>query len=156
MSKELRPRTQAAPLAELERMAEYAVKSGLFGLQRKEEAVALMLLAQAEGLHPFEALRRYHIIKGRPAMRADAMLAAFMAAGGRVEWVERSPEAVEAIFRHPQGGEARVRWTLEDAKRAGLASREMWQKYPRQMLTARVMLQSPNGAFSFSTRRSTV
>ena len=129
------------PLEALERMAHYIVRSGLFGVKREEEAVALLLLAQAEGLHPMRAVQEYHIIQGRPALRADAMLARFLQAGGRVEWHELSNEAAEATFIHPQGGRVRIRWTLEDAKRAGLLDKagDMWRKYPRAMLRARVV-----------------
>jgi len=130
----------------IEAIAKYVVKSGLFGVSRPDEAVALMLLARAEGLHPMRAVQQYHIVKGRPVMRADAMLARFQAAGGKVRWIERSDTAVEAEFEHPAGGKVRVRWALEDAKRAGLLDKKnrdgspnMWEKYPRQMLTARVI-----------------
>ena len=49
-------------------------KSGLFGYKSSSEAFALMAIAQANGLHPAKAAERYHIIQGRPAMKADAML----------------------------------------------------------------------------------
>lgn len=132
---------QVWTLDALERAAAYIVRSGLFGVKRPEEAIALMLLAQAEGLHPMRAVQEYHIINGRPALRADAMLARFLAAGGRVEWHELSDQRAEATFSHPQGGSVRIAWTLEDAKRAGLIQKpgSNWDKYPRAMLRARVV-----------------
>ena len=123
-------------LAQIEKAASIIVRSGLFGIRRPEEAVTLMLLAQAEGLHPVQAFREFYIVNGRPALRADAMLARFQQAGGRVEWHLISDEAVEATFSHPSGGSARIRWTLEDAQRAGLTG-DNWRKYPRAMLRAR-------------------
>lgn len=128
-------------LLQLERAADYIVKSKLFGVQTKEQAVALMLLAQAEGIHPMRAIQEYHIIQGRPAMRADAMLARFLAAGGKVVWHELSDEAAEATFKHPAGGEVRIRWDMERAKKAGLLDKQgsNWQRYPRAMLRARVI-----------------
>lgn len=125
----------------IEKAAAYVVKSGLFGVKRPEEAVALMLLAQAEGLHPMRAIQEYHIINGRPALRADAMLARFFQAGGRVEWHELSDKRAEATFSHPQGGSVRIAWTIEDAKRAGLLDKRdgNWSRYPRAMLRARVV-----------------
>ena len=132
---------QVWTLDALERAAAYIVRSGLFGVKRTEEAVALMLLAQAEGLHPMRAVQEYHIINGRPALRADAMLARFLQAGGRVEWHTLTDERAEATFSHPQGGSVRIAWTLEDAKRAGLIQKpgSNWDKYPRAMLRARVV-----------------
>ena len=76
--------SQIVPVTELEAMASHIVKSGLFGLKRQEEAVALMLVAQAEGRHPGTVAAEYHIIQGRPALKADAILARFQQAGGKV------------------------------------------------------------------------
>ena len=136
------PQTQpptSFSMADLDRMATWVVESRLFAVPTKQAAATLMLLCQAEGLHPINALRRYHIIEGRPSMRADAMLAEFQRQGGRVEWAERTDMRVEATFEHNSGGCVTVAWTMADANRAGLAGRGNWNKYPRQMLTARVI-----------------
>ncbi|HQB82983.1 MAG TPA: hypothetical protein PLR50_05780, partial [Candidatus Rifleibacterium sp.] len=124
------------PINEIKEMAAAVCKSGLFQLPSPEAALTLMLICQSEGIHPIQAVKRYHIIKGRPAMRADAMLAEFQRLGGRVQWKERSDAKVTAIFSHPQG-EAEITWTIDMAKSAGLTANDTWRKYPRQMLTAR-------------------
>jgi hypothetical protein len=127
-------------LGEASRMAEYIAMSGLFGCKTKEQAFSLMLLADAEGLHPAAAARDYHIIQGRPSLRADAMLARFLNAGGSVEWIERTDERVEAKFSHPQGGSVVIEWDMARAEKAGLSTgknKHTWEKYSRQMLTAR-------------------
>ncbi len=141
-------------LNQLEKAAEYIVRSGLFGVRTKEQAIALMLLAQAEGIHPMRAIQEYHIINGRPAMRADAMLARFIAAGGKVVWHELNDEVAEATFKHPAGGEVRIRWDLERAKKAGLLDKKNkdgspnnWQRYPRAMLRARVISEGIRTVF---------
>jgi hypothetical protein len=134
-------------MTEMERMAVAVSKSGLFGVNTPDQALALMLVAQAEGRHPASAAKEYHIIKGRPALKADAMLARFQQAGGSVSWEERTDAKVSAKFSHPQGGELVVTWTLEDAKRAGLASGDNWRKYPRQMLSARVVSEGVRAVF---------
>ena len=74
------------PIGEIERMAVAVSKSGLFGIKNQEQAIALMLIAQAEGMHPAIAARDYHVIQGRPALKADALLARFQQAGGKVAW----------------------------------------------------------------------
>ena len=124
------------PMSEIKEMAAAVCKSGLFQLPTPEAAFTLMLLCQSEGIHPIQAVKRFHIIKGRPSMRADAMLAEFQRLGGRVKWIERSDTKVVALFSHPQG-EAEIPWTIEMAKAAGLTANDTWRKYPRQMLTAR-------------------
>jgi hypothetical protein len=130
------------PMSEVKEMAAAACKSGLFGLPSAEAAMALMLLCQSEGIHPMQALKRYHIIKGRPAMRADSMLAEFQRMGGKVEWLERTDKVVSAMFTHEASGSCKFEWTIEMAKTAGLIGNPTWQKFPRQMLTARVISEA--------------
>ena len=126
-------------LQDIERAGNYIAKSGLFGVKTPEQAIALMLVAQAEGRNPFEAARDYHIIQGRPDLKADAILARFQRAGGTVRWMELSDTKAVAEFSHPQGGKVTIDWDLDRAKRAGLIGKDNWKNYPRQMLRARVI-----------------
>ena len=139
--------TQPASVTELEIMANHIVKSGLFGLRKTEEAVALMLVAQAEGRHPGTVAAEYHIIQGRPALKADAILARFQSAGGKVEWSEYTDECVSGTFSHPAGGSLKVDWDMNRAKAAGLGTKDNWKKYPRQMLRARVISDGVRGVY---------
>lgn len=125
------------PVADIERMATAVAKSGLFGIKTAEQGVALMLIAQAEGLHPAIAARDYHVIQGRPALKTDAMMARFQQAGGKVEWKVYTDDEVTGVFSHPAGGSLTVTWTLAQAKRIGLAGKDNWKNYPRAMLRAR-------------------
>ena len=127
------------PLQDIERMAASIAASGLFGVKTKEQAMGLMLLCQAEGLHPAIAARDYHIVNGRPALKADAMMARYMQSGGKVEWHDYNDAKVSGTFSHPQGGSVKVEWTIEMAKRIGLAGKDVWKSYPRAMLRARVI-----------------
>lgn len=125
---------------DVETMAKKASASRLYGMD-EAQAFCLMMIAESEGLHPIQALKRYHIIQGRPAMRADAMQAEFQRQGGTVEWVKTTDTECEAIFRHPHQcpkGQP-VSFTMADAKRAGLAGKDTWAKYPASMLRARVI-----------------
>lgn len=131
--------TALVPIGDMERMATAVAKSNLFGMKTTEQALALMLIAQAEGVHPARAIQEYHVIDGRPALRADAMLARFQAAGGRVEWSEYTDKRVAGKFSHPQGGSVEIDWDQDRARAAGLLNRKNWQNYPRQMLRARVI-----------------
>lgn len=130
------------PIEQIERMAVAFAKSGLFGIKTPEQGIALMLIAQAEGLHPAVAARDYHIIQGRPALKSDSLLARFHAAGGKATWGEYSDKAVSGTFSHPQGGTVTVTWTIEQAKAAGLTGKDVWKQYPRAMLRARVISEA--------------
>ena len=127
------------PWQDQERMASAIAKSGLFGLKSPDQVLALMAVAQAEGRHPGSVARDYHIIQGRPALRADAMLARFQQAGGTVHWLKYADDEVKAEFSHPQGGSLTLSWTLKQAREISLTGKDNWKNYPRAMLRARVI-----------------
>lgn len=135
------------PVEAIQTMAAAVARSGLFGIKTADQAMALMLIAQAEGLHPAIAARDYHIINGRPALKADAMLARFQSNGGKVEWRKYTDEAVSAVVSHPQGGSVEIEWTYKMAERAGLTKNATWRQYPRQMLRARVISEGIRTVF---------
>lgn len=138
---------------DLDRMmfyAEQVAESRLFpGVSTTAAAFTLMALCQADGLAWIEAMRRYHIIEGRPSMRSDAMLATFQAKGGRVKWIQADETACEAEFSHPEHHPepVRVRMTLARFEESGVAvswkdgKRQLktnWRNFPDAMLKARV------------------
>ena len=129
--------TALVPITEIREMAEVAAKSKMFGFKSADEAMAIMLLCQAENLHPAIAMRDFHVIQGRPALKADAMLARFQQAGGSVKWEEYTDERVTGTFSHPNGGSVSVTWTFEMAKKIGLTGKDNWRNYARAMLRAR-------------------
>ncbi len=135
------------PLNDIQAMAEVAATSKMFGFKNPQEAMAIMLLCQAEGLHPAIAMRDYHVIQNRPALKADAMLARFQQAGGTVVWKEYTDEKVTGLFTHPQGGSLELSWTLAQAKSIGIANKDNWKNYPRAMLRARVISEGIRSVF---------
>jgi len=135
------------PYADMEKMATVIAQSGLFGVKNPTQALALMLLSQAEGLHPVMAARDYHVIQGRPTLKADTMLARFQAAGGKVDWSEYTDTAVAGTFSHPSGGKIKVEWTMEMARKANLTGKDVWKQYPRAMLRARVISEGIRTVF---------
>ncbi len=142
-----RPETAIAPFAQMERAADAVVKSGFFGIKTREEALTLMMLAQSEGLHFATALREFHVIQGRPAMKADAMLARFQRNGGKVRWITLTDELVSAEFSHPQGGSAVITWDDARVVQAGLDKNPMHKKYGRQMKRSRVASEGVRTVF---------
>ena len=126
-------------IPDVEKMATAIAASQLFGIKTKEQAMALMLIAQAEGRHPVEAARDYNIIQGKPSKTAEAMLRDFLTQGGKVEWHTLSDVKADATFSHPAGGSLRIDWDMPRAMAAGLGGKEMWKKFPRQMLRSRVI-----------------
>lgn len=142
--------SQQHDVSEIERMARAFAISKLFGVTNVEQAIALCLIAQAEGRHPASAAQDYHIIQGRPAKKADAMLRDFLSGGGKVEWHKLDDTVADATFSHPSGGSVRITWDMPRAKKAQLTT-PMWSKYPRQMLRARVVSEGVRTVFPMAT-----
>jgi hypothetical protein len=134
------------PYDDIENMASAMVKSGMFG-KTKEQLLSLMLIAQGEGIHPAIAAMEYDVIQGKPAINSRAALSRFQAAGGTIQWIERTDLKASAKFTHPQGGELVVEWTMERAQLAGLSEKLNWEKIPAQMLSARVVAEGVRAVY---------
>jgi len=139
-------------ITDIEKIGTAIAKSGLFGMRTPDQAIALCLIAHAEGQHPALAALEYDIIQNRPSLKAKAMLARFQNSGGKVVWKERSDDVAEAVFSHPVGGEITVRWDMDRAKQAGLDTKDNWKKYPRAMLSARVISEGVSTVYPGAAR----
>lgn len=135
------------PFNEMESMASYIVRSKLFGAKDESQAMSLMLLAQAEGCHPMTAIQDFDIVQGRPARKTHSILARFQAAGGTVNWEEITPTKAAGTFSHKAGGQLRVEWTFEQAKKAGLTNKDNWKNYPQAMLRARCIAEGVRAVY---------
>lgn len=145
-----RPSFRVVPLVSFEEKRQLAVSianSGLFGIKTADQALTLMALCEAEGMHPAIAIRDYHIIQGKPALKADAMLARFQNSGGRVRWIDMTDEKVSAEFTHPAGGAVTIDWDKARATLAGFWGKDNWKKFPRAMLRARVISEGIRTVF---------
>jgi hypothetical protein len=124
-------------IEDMTRLASAVAASKLFGMQSPEQALVLMAICQSEGKSPIQATKIYHIINGRPSMRADAMQAEFQARGGEIEFHQRDESACEATFSWGKTS-VTVKWTMAMASAAGLTAKGgPWKTAPRSMLHAR-------------------
>ena len=133
------------PMQAIKTLGAAIFKSGLFGCDRMEQGEVLAMECLAQRKSPLELNRTYHFIEGRLAIRADALLAKYLVAGGQVEWMERSGEKVVARF-YRGATSAVITHTLQEHVSNGNAVssktkelKDNWRKWPRQMLTARVI-----------------
>lgn len=83
---------------DMDKMAKYVAQSGMFGVTNPAQAICLFAIAQGEGISALAVLKKYHIIEGKPSMRADAMLAEFQKAGGGVIYHARTDSIVAATY----------------------------------------------------------
>jgi hypothetical protein len=85
-----------------------------------------------------QSLNSIHVIEGRTAMSPELMRAMVARHGHRIDVIENSNDVCEVKgTRADTGSTATVRWTLDDARMAGLAGKNNWKTYPRAMLLAR-------------------
>lgn len=105
-----------------------------------EGAYTIMIAGRELGLTSMQSIRSLKMVEGNITMPAELMRAR----------VKRSPsclylqliEATDKIVtyethRRGEPHPVRMSYTIEDAQRAGLASKPNWQRHPRPMLLAR-------------------
>lgn len=130
------------PIHAMQVMGEMIAGSGMFGCTKTEQGMVLAMQCLAEGKPPLELAKTYHIIEGKLTMRADAMLGRYLTSGGKVKWTERSDKRVAATWIC-DGNEVEIAVTIEEMTKNGVAVgnngklKTNWQRFPRQMLTAR-------------------
>lgn len=123
-----------------------AVKCGYYKDLRSEEQALIKIMAGAEmGISPIQSLSNVHIVEGRPTIGVHGVAAAIRRSG-RYDYdvLESSSEICRIVFVRLDRGPQPVRmgesvWTIEDARRAGLAGRGPWKSYAEDMLYARAM-----------------
>ena len=136
---------QVRSVDDLARLARVFAASGLFGRNGNQETqiaeCAIRLMAGMEaGFSSFASATGVHIIEGKPAFSSNLLAQA----------VRRHPVYDYQVLEHSatvcriqftaHGQHIGVsEFTIEMAKRAGLATKSIWQKYPENLLFARAL-----------------
>lgn len=113
-----------------------------------QQAPANLLLAaeyaDTLGVPRMAALTGIHVIKGKPSMSADLMLALVRRAGHRIR-ISGDDTHAEAVLIRADDPEFEYRavWTIDKARRAGLLGQrsQNWERYPGPMLRARAVTE---------------
>lgn len=107
--------------------------------------MAMVVMTGLEvGLPPMASLRLYTTWDGVPRLMAEGVRAIILMRSTTIEYFEMATcSDVEATWIGKRRGrpEKSVTWTIERAKRAGLLSKDTWQKYPQDLLNARASMQ---------------
>lgn len=107
---------------------------------RPEAVLAAILSGRELGIGPMQSLKDISIIDGRPALAAHLVLAMLRKGGVVIDQAESTDErAYIRAHRQDTGEQAEIEWTMEEAQRAGLANKDNFRKYPRDMLWARAV-----------------
>jgi len=120
-------------------IAEQVAASKLFATATPAQAFTLMMLCHAEGIHPIQAMRRYHIIQGRPTMRTDAIQGEMQARGWLIRPLVVTAHEASASFAHSakMPEPLTISVTIDQFKH--LAAKDNWRNHPDDMLWARLM-----------------
>ena len=120
-----------------------ALKSGFLpqAIRDINQALAIVLKGRELGVPMMQALSSITVIKGKPVANAELMAAlVYRDHGDDALRIIKSDntECVISYKRKTSTGERLTyAFTIEDARKAGLAGSDTWQKYPAAMLRAR-------------------
>ena len=135
------------PMTAMMEMGKLFHQSGIMGVASPGDGAVVALTCICEGITPLEFAKTYHIIKGKPSMRADMMSAKFRAAGGKVNWKNLGDDGqcAEAEFVF-EGQSQTIKYTIEDAK-AVVGDKldtpdSNWRKDRGAMLRARLITKA--------------
>jgi hypothetical protein len=126
-------------MAELKDFAKMASDSRFFGVDSPQQALIIAMAGKDLGFSYTQALRAFHVIKGKPSLSADGMVAACLAHRDVCEYfrlVESTDTSVTWETKRVGGEPIRASYTMKDAERAGLVN-DMYRKHPKRMLSAR-------------------
>lgn len=146
---ELAPRPQQLTIydrsndvfGDIKQMGQWITLSGLAGCEKSEAGMVLALHCFFERKSPLEIIKNYHIIDRKLSKKSMSVYAEFRAKGARVQWIKDGSDGIEAIAKITfEGNESTHKFTIEDAKKAGLVKPNSgWTKTPSNMLRARVL-----------------
>lgn len=124
------------------KVGQMIVKSGKFAKDWNEDTVGILVLyAKDLGIHPVTALiNGFDIIQGKISMKPVLMANMIRRKGHSIEIVKNDQEScVLRGKRRDTGDICEVSFSLEDAKRAGIAGKDSFQKWAADMLYNRAM-----------------
>lgn len=138
---------QLTSIDDMFRYSKFVVASGLAPKSfRTPEQVTVAIQTGAElGFGPMHSLWAIPVINGRPTLMVEPAMALVLASNlcsartDRFEGEGAKRTCIVALAR--RGGALAVerKFSIEEAKRAGLESRDVWRGYPDRMLYARAL-----------------
>jgi hypothetical protein len=128
------------------------VDSGLLpaAIKTPQQALTIMQMGRELGIPATYALRNIHVINGKPVAAAELLMSLVRRSYGQsaIRVADASSESCTVEYRE-QGwdGVSSLTFTIEDAKRAKLDSKDVWKAYPRAMLRSRAVSEVVRTAF---------
>lgn len=130
---------EPSTMTELKDFAKMAADSGFFGAATPQQALMIAMAGKDLGFSYTQSLRFFDVIKGKPSLKADGIVAACLARPEVCEYFDVIElTATKAVYETKRKGRPAVRYsyTIEEAQAAGLVN-DMYKKHPKRMLSAR-------------------
>lgn len=118
-----------------------------------QAALIKMLFGRELGLSPMVALAEIDLIPTqsgiKPSLNARTQVCIIRRRGlGDIRLIEQTSEGAEVeAWRADDGNRKRFKFTVEDARRANLLSKDNWRKYPDSMYLARAIAKATKALF---------
>lgn len=109
------------------------------GITTPAAAFTIIVAGRELGLTAMQALRSIHIIKGKPTLSADLILALVKRNPACKRFQMLKSTDTEAVYVTERVGEesTEMSFTMKEAAQAQLLGNDNWKKYPKAMLRAR-------------------
>lgn len=130
-------------LEEIQSLAQLMIQSKMFSdIQGVAQGAVRILAGRELGIGPVASLRSIEIVRGNLSIRSHLM-AAMIKRSSRYNYRVTTSTDDKCIIEFLEHGDAcgTSEFTLDDAKRAGIATGDSWKKYPKTMLYNRAMSQ---------------
>ena len=136
----------------MQQQSQMLVKTGFLpsGINTPEQATAIMLKGRELGIPPMQAFSQISVIKGKPCVSPELMLALIYRGvpGCDIIFAELTTDVCLIKARRKEGQPMQeFTFSMEDAKRAQLASKDNWKKYPRAMVRSRCIAEMARSLF---------
>jgi RecT family len=135
--------------------AQTLVRSGFLpkAINTAEKALAVMQTGKELGIGAMQSLRAIHIIDGKPTMSAELIAGLVLSRipGAMLRVVETTEDRCVVHAARPGHEPTPFVFTMQDAKQAGIASKDNWRKYPRAMLRSRAITEAARAIFPDAT-----
>jgi hypothetical protein len=140
-------------LQSLRTFGDMIIKTGFFPQAKTvEQACVIILKAKELGIPPVQAFTSIAVVSGKPTISAELMLSLIFknCKGAVINYVETTDTRCEIKARRPEPGSefCVFTFTIDDAKRAGLAGKGPWLQYPGAMLRARCISAMARALFA--------
>lgn len=135
----------------LKEMANAMISTGLISksLARPEQVIFLIMSGNELGMGPMWSVQNLQIVDGKVSAKAEAMMALVYknCPGAKITFLQNDDTACRLEASRPGCEPYKFGYSMDDAKKARLAEKDNWKKYPRAMLRSRAVAEVCRAVF---------